>query len=71
MLPNAVTAAIAFGTTCFHRMARSRASAQRWRVRALAEAQDGYEHLRQADRLALDDAQRQETLRLATDFPAV
>jgi len=52
-------------------MARSRASAQRWRVRALAEAQDGYEHLRQADRLALDDAQRQETLRLATDFPAV
>jgi hypothetical protein len=41
------------------------------KLRALAEAQDHYERQRQADRVALDAAQRQAIVHLATDFPAV
>ena len=41
------------------------------RLRALAEAQEEYERRRAADRLAVDDGERQRILALATDFPAV
>jgi DNA invertase Pin-like site-specific DNA recombinase len=41
------------------------------RLRALAEAQEEYERRRDADRLAVDDGERQRILALATDFPAV
>ena len=41
------------------------------RLRALAEAQEEYERRRAADRLAVDDEERQRILALATDFPAV
>jgi DNA invertase Pin-like site-specific DNA recombinase len=41
------------------------------KLRARAAAQDLYDRQRQADRVALDDAHRQEILRLATDFPAI
>jgi hypothetical protein len=41
------------------------------KLRARAAAQDHYDRQRQADRVALDEAHRQEILRLATDFPAV
>ena len=41
------------------------------RLRALAEAQEEYERRRAADRLAVDDGERQRILALATDFPVV
>jgi hypothetical protein len=41
------------------------------RLRALAEAQQEYQRRRAADRLVVDDAERQRILALATDFPAV
>ena len=41
------------------------------RLRALAEAQEQYERQRSADRLVVDDEERQRILALATDFPAV
>lgn len=41
------------------------------KLRARADAQDHYDLQRQADSVALDEAQRQEILQLATDFPAV
>ena len=41
------------------------------KLRARADAQEHYDRQRQADRVALDEAHRQEILRLATDFPAV
>jgi hypothetical protein len=39
------------------------------RLRTLTEAQEEYERQRHADRAALDEAQRQRILALATDFP--
>jgi hypothetical protein len=39
------------------------------KLRALNEAQEEYERLRQADRLAIDDAQRARMAALTTDFP--
>lgn len=39
------------------------------RLRALSEAQERYQQQRQRDRLALDDAGRQEVLALAQDLP--
>ena len=41
------------------------------RLRALAEAQEEYQRRRAADRLVVDDAERQRILSLATDFPAI
>jgi hypothetical protein len=41
------------------------------KLRALAEAQEAYEHQRTADRLVVDADERQRILDLATDFPAV
>jgi DNA invertase Pin-like site-specific DNA recombinase len=41
------------------------------RLRALAAARHEYEQQRKADRLTVDDKQRQRVLSLATDFPAV
>ena len=41
------------------------------KLRARADAQDHYDRQRRADGVALDEAHRQEILRLATDFPAV
>ena len=41
------------------------------RLRALAEAQEEYQRRRAADRLVVDDAERQRILALATDFPAI
>jgi DNA invertase Pin-like site-specific DNA recombinase len=40
------------------------------KLRALREAQEEYQRQRAADRLALDDDERQRVLALATDFPA-
>lgn len=39
------------------------------KLRALAEAQEGYERQRQSNRLLIDEQQRAEILALATDFP--
>lgn len=39
------------------------------KLRALNEAQEEYERLRQADRLAIDAAQRARIAALASDFP--
>jgi hypothetical protein len=41
------------------------------RLRTLAEAQEEYQRLRAADRLVVDEEQRQRILSLSTDFPAV
>jgi nicotinic acid mononucleotide adenylyltransferase len=41
------------------------------RLRALAGAQEEYQHRRAAGRLVVDDAERQRILALATDFPAI
>jgi DNA invertase Pin-like site-specific DNA recombinase len=41
------------------------------KLRALTDAQEHDARQRQADRGTLDDTQRQEILRLATDFPAI
>lgn len=41
------------------------------KLRALAEAKDHYERQRATDRLAVDPAERDRILALATDFPAV
>jgi DNA invertase Pin-like site-specific DNA recombinase len=41
------------------------------RLRALAEARDEYERQRAADRLVVDDKERERILALATNFPAV
>ena len=41
------------------------------RLRALAAAQEDYERQRAADRLTIDDQERERILNLATDFPAV
>ena len=41
------------------------------RLRALAEAQEEYQSRRAADRLVVDDGERQRILALATDFPAI
>ena len=41
------------------------------RLRALADAQQEYHRRRTADRVAVDDNERQRILALATDFPAV
>src|SRR5438552_16662280 len=41
------------------------------KLRALADAQQEYQQRRAADRLIIDDQQRQRILALATDFPAV
>ena len=41
------------------------------RLRALAEAREEYQRRRAADRLIVDDAERQRILALATDFPAI
>jgi DNA invertase Pin-like site-specific DNA recombinase len=41
------------------------------RLRALAEAHEEYQRRRAADRLVLDDAERQRILALAADFPAI
>jgi hypothetical protein len=40
------------------------------KLRALAVAQEDYQRQRAADRLAIDDEERQRILALATDFPA-
>ena len=40
-------------------------------MRALGEAQQEYERQRKADRLTIDDDERQRILALATDFPSV
>src|SRR5439155_8540410 len=41
------------------------------KLRALAEAQEDYQRRRAADRLVVDEQERQRILALATDFPAV
>ena len=41
------------------------------KLRALADAQQEYQQRRAADRLIIDDQERQRILALATDFPAV
>jgi DNA invertase Pin-like site-specific DNA recombinase len=41
------------------------------KLRALADAQEDYQRRRAADRLVVDEQQRQRILALATDFPAV
>ena len=41
------------------------------KLRALGDAQQEYERQRKADRLTIDDDERQRILALATDFPAV
>jgi hypothetical protein len=41
------------------------------KLRALADAQQEYQQRRTADRLIIDDQERQRVLALATDFPAV
>jgi DNA invertase Pin-like site-specific DNA recombinase len=41
------------------------------KLRALAEAQEAYQRRRAADRLVVDEPERQRILALATDFPAV
>jgi DNA invertase Pin-like site-specific DNA recombinase len=41
------------------------------KLRALGEAQEDYERQRAADRLVVDQQERQQILDLATDFPAV
>jgi hypothetical protein len=41
------------------------------KLRALADAQQDYQQRRAADRLIIDDPERQRILALATDFPAV
>ena len=41
------------------------------KLRSLAEAQEEYQRLRAADRLVVDEHERQRILALATDFPAV
>jgi hypothetical protein len=41
------------------------------RLRALADAQEDYQRRRAADRLVVDEPQRQRILALATDFPVV
>ena len=41
------------------------------KLRALADAQEDYQHRRAADRLLVDDAERQRILALTTDFPNV
>ena len=42
-----------------------------FKLRALADAQEDYQRRRAADRLVVDQQQRQRILTLATDFPAV
>jgi DNA invertase Pin-like site-specific DNA recombinase len=42
-----------------------------FKLRALAAAQENYQRQRAADRLAIDERERQRILALATDFPAV
>jgi len=41
------------------------------KLRALAEAREEYQRRHAADRLVVDDAERQRILALATDFPAI
>jgi hypothetical protein len=41
------------------------------KLRALADAQEDYQRRRAADRLSINDQERQRILALATDFPAV
>jgi len=42
-----------------------------FRLRALADAQEDYQRRRAADRLLVDEPERQRILALATDFPAL
>lgn len=52
-------------------VADSLESAWNTKLRAVADAQEDYQRRRAADRILVDDAERQRILALATDFPAV